>query len=349
MSQKNDSEEKNLPPSARKLRQAREKGQVAKSKDATTAAVMLVCTLYVFIATPGIVARIENLLDQIAAGYGQPFDHLWPRFIAAGLAIVFHAIVPLVLFAALAVLIVNIVVMQGLVFSADPIAPKPERIHPADGLKRLFSIRQVIELLKSLVKMAALMTALIVVYRTHLPALMESSLCEHGCIRETFMGLMKPLVITALSAFLVVGILDVFMQRWLFRRDQRMSKTEQKRERKDQQGDPTFRRERRRLNRDMLTGGKTGLRNASIVVGDPGGWVVGIRYAADEVNIPFLASRDSGDAAKAAIKQAESLGLPIATDAGLAQYIAENSAPGYPVPEKTFQEVANILVAARLL
>lgn len=349
MPPKNDSEERNLPPSARKLRQAREKGQVAKSKDATTAVVMSVCTLYVVIALPGVIARIDKLIDQISNTYGQAFQELWPRFVATGLAIVFHAIAPLVLIAALAVVVTNIIVMQGLVFSGDPVTPKPERINPAEGVKRIFSIRQVIELLKSLVKMVALMAALVVVYRTHLPALMQSALCDQGCIRATFIGLMRPLIVTALLAFIVVGVLDVFMQRWLFRRDQRMSRTEQKRERKDQQGDPTFRRERRRRGHEMLTGGKTGLRNASIVIGTPDGWAVGIRYAPDEVNVPFLASRDRGRAAEVAIRRAQSIGLPLATDAILAEFIADNSAPGNPIPEAAFQDVANALVAAGLL
>ncbi|HET7314006.1 EscU/YscU/HrcU family type III secretion system export apparatus switch protein [Salinisphaera sp.] len=347
--QKNDSEEKTLPPSERKLKKAREKGQVAKSRDATTAAVMVTCTLYIFIVVPDTVARIEHLLDQVSRLYDQPFATLWPQIVAAGVNIGIHAVWPLVLIIALAVVVVNIGVMRGMVFSGEPIVPKPEKINPVEGFKRLFSLRQVIEFVKSLVKMTALLAGLVIVYRIHLPELMQSSLCGASCIRATFFDLMKPLVLTALFAFIIVGVLDIFMQRWLFRRDQRMSKTEQKRETKDEMGDPTFNRARRQKRKETLTSGKTGLRNASIVIGDRDEWVVGIRYVADEAGVPFVTCKSAPERANGMIVEASRYRLPMAYDGRLAAQIADGAAPGDPAPQETFQDIANILMAAGLL
>lgn len=343
-------EEKTLPPSTKKLRDARKKGQVSRSADLVTAMVLLACTLYIAVSASDIIARVRGLLDMTARLYTEPFDSLWPRLLAEAGEVLLLSIVPLVALTFLIIVLTNLVVSQGFVFATEPILPKAEKIDPVQGFKRIFSVRGLTEFLKSLFKMLALGVALIIVYLLGLQSLMESSRCGFGCIQGTFLDMLQPLVITVLIAFLLVGAFDVMLQRWLFRREQRMTKTEQKRERKDQEGDPTMNQERRKQRREMhQLNAKVGVQHASMMIGTEDGWLVGIRYVRGETPVPLVTCKANALQAAALLESANSRHIPRAANAALAQRIATRAGNGDPIPDGTFQSVADLLVAAKLI
>lgn len=344
------SEEKSLPASAKKLRDARRKGQVSKSADLVTAMVMLACTLYIAISVDDIIARVQGLINSTARLYTEPFDTLWPQLMTQAGEVLLMTALPLVGLALLVIVLTNLVVLQGFVFATEPIHPKQENINPIQGFKRIFSMRSLVELLKSLFKMMALAVALVIVYWLGLQSLMESSRCGYGCVQGTFLALLQPLVITVLIAFLLVGACDVLLQRWLFERDQRMTKTEQKRERKDQDGDPTMNQERRKQRREMHElNAKIGIQHSSLMIGTADGWLVGIRYVRGETPVPLVTFKASPDQAASLLASAEPRHIPLITDPSLAETIAKRAGNGDPVPDGTFQAVADMLVAAKLI
>lgn len=344
------SEEKSLPPSEKKLRDARKKGQVSRSSDMVTAMVMLGCTIYVVAAAGGIENRVRNLISTTTRLYHEPFDTLWPRLLGLGSEIVVRAVLPLIVITLVAVVLTNVVIMRGMLFSVDPVKPKFERINPAEGLKRIFSARGIIEFVKSLIKMVSLAVALVIVYRLGLQALMDAPRCGFGCLEGVFMALLKPLVITALIAFFIVGLIDVQMQRLLFRRDQRMTRTEQKRERKDQEGDPEIRRARQRERHSMYAhSSRVGVRHASLMLGAAGDWLVGLRYVSGETPVPVVVCKADPERSAALLEEAAALQIPLAKQPELAARIARRAGNGAPIPNDTFQPVADELVAAGLI
>ncbi|WP_417328949.1 EscU/YscU/HrcU family type III secretion system export apparatus switch protein [Halomonas cupida] len=344
------SEEKSLPPSKKKLRDARKKGQVEKSNDMVSAIVMLGCTLYLVVSMDGIETRVRGLITLVTRMYTQPFDTLWPRLMAAGLEVLVWSVLPLILITVVAAILTNILIMGGMLFSVDPIKPKLEHINPAEGLKRIFSVRGIIEFIKSLLKIVTLGVAFVVVCRVGLQALMESSRCGYGCLEGIFMTLMKPLVITALVVFMIVGLLDIRTQRWLFQRDQRMTRTEHKRERKDMEGDPDIRRARQRQRRDIQAySSRTGVQQASIMIGGTSGWLVGIRYVKGETPVPTVVCKASPQESSSLMREAIKHGLPVIEDRSLAEKVGKRAGNGEPIPEDCFQPIADILVARGML
>ncbi|WP_122734882.1 EscU/YscU/HrcU family type III secretion system export apparatus switch protein, partial [Pseudomonas viridiflava] len=262
------SEEKSQPATDKKLRDARKKGQVAKSQDLVSGVVILLCTLCIAVLLPRARAQVEALIDLTANIYIEPFADVWPRLLDHAEQIVLGITLPVVAVTVAAVILTNIVTMRGVVFSVEPVKPDIKRIHPGEGFKRIFAMRNLIEFLKGLVKVLLLALAFYIVGRQALQALMESSRCGAGCIESTFYLVLKPLVFTVLAAFLLVGAVDVLMQRWLFGRDMKMSRSEQKRERKDVDGDPLIKRERQRQRREMQAlATKLGLGRASLMIG----------------------------------------------------------------------------------
>ncbi|MET3457626.1 MULTISPECIES: EscU/YscU/HrcU family type III secretion system export apparatus switch protein [Pseudomonas] len=344
------SEEKSQPATSKKLSEARKKGQVSKSQDLVSGMVILFCTLCISIMVPKAQAQITALLDLIALIYIEPFHTVWPRVLDIAGQLLINLTLPVVAVTVGAVILTNIISMRGVVFSVEPLKPDIKRINPIDGFKRIFSMRSFVEFLKGVIKVVLLGLAFYVIGRGALQALMESSRCGAGCIESTFYLVLKPLVFTVLAAFLLVGAADVMMQRWLFGRDMKMTRSEQKRERKDSDGDPLIKQERQRQRREMQAlATKLGVGRASLMVGSDPGWVVGIRYVRGETPVPVVVCKAELEEAAQMLVQARGLGIAHSLDTVLAKDIARRAVPGDPVPDNTFQAVADILVAARLI
>ena len=344
------SEEKSQPATDKKLRDARKKGQVAKSQDLVSGVVILLCTLCIAILAPRAKAQITAFIDLTAQVYIEPFGQVWPRLIDTAEQLLITLTLPVVAVTVTAVVLTNLLTMRGFVFSVEPIKPEFKRINPAEGFKRIFAMRNVVEFIKGLVKVTLLGIAFYIVGRNALQALMESSRCGSECLQSTFLLVLKPLVFTVLAAFLVLGAADVLMQRWLFGRDMRMTRSEQKRERKDVDGDPLIKQERRRQRQEMQAlATKLGLARASLVVGVPGGWVVGLRYVRGETPVPVVVCRAEPEESARMLAEAAQLGIAHAMEERLAAEIARRAVAGEPVPENTYQVVADLLVAARLI
>lgn len=345
------SEEKSQPASDKKIRDAREKGQVAKSQDLVAGMMLLASVTYLAFSLTTAQGRIAELVDLIARRvHTDPFVELWPAVLAMAGSILVNLSVPLLAVTAAAIVLTNLVVMRGFVFSVTPITPNFENINPVSGAKRIFSLRSVIEFLKALFKVAVLATAFVVVFRMGLQALMLSSICGEPCITNTFKSLLQPLILTAVIAFIVVGLVDVIVQQWLFQRDQKMTKSEQKRERRDAEGDPAILQQRRKERREMQAyATKTGLMNASLLIGAPDGWTVGIRYVRGETPVPVIVCRATPSQSRTMITEALLTDIPVIRDPALADAMARAARTGQPVPERMFQRVADLLVAAKLI
>jgi type III secretion protein U len=172
------SEEKSLPASDKKIRDAREKGQVPRSQDLVAGIVMFASITYLAYSLAAEQARITELIDLVARRvHVDPFDEVWPAVLALAGEIITGLAVPLLAVTVAAIVLTNIVVMRGFVFSTDPITPNFEHINPVSGAKRIFSMRSVVEFLKSLVKVIILAVAFVIVFRMGLQALRRSRRC----------------------------------------------------------------------------------------------------------------------------------------------------------------------------
>lgn len=344
------SEEKSLPATAKKLKDARKKGQVARSHDIVAAVAVGVSVFYIYFMAPRVEAYARELINVTAGIYREPFAELWPHTVELALRILIVTTLPLVLIVCAVVCLASLAAMRGPVFSLDPIKPNFDQINPAKGFKRIFSARSVVEFIKALLKVTALTVAIVVVFRVGLQPLLESPRCGSACVYDTFFSMLGPLAITVLIAFVVVGIIDIGLQRWLFLREMRMTKTEFKREMKDVEGDPLIKRERNRRLREMGSSmAKVGLRNASLLLGRPDGFVVGLRFVRGETQVPIIVCKGGPDHAKVLITEANLLGIPVVDAPQLARALSTSCAVGNPLPDAMFQPVADILVAARLV
>ncbi len=347
------SEEKSQPGSDKKVRDSRKKGQAPKSQDMITALVMFSCTAYLAFSASRIATSVQGLFQEVSdalASTDMVFGETWTLLTAKGLDVLMTATFPLLIIIVFVVVIGNLLILKGFIFSVDPVKPDFKRLNPAEGFKRMFSARNVVEFLKSLFKVVALGAAFIVVYSASLPYLLGAPACGAACIFASFKYLFVPISAIAILAFFVTGLIDLLLQRWLFARDIRMSHSELKRERKDTDGSPEIRKERnRQRNTQQGSSSARGIHMASIVVGAEDDWTVGLRYRRGETKVPVVVYIAAPHAAAQVWEPGNRPAIPYIHDPALARDITRRATIGEPLPDMFFERVARILVKERLI
>lgn len=341
-----ESEEKTLPPTKKKLRDARKKGQVARSRDLTSGASLAGAIGYLMLGGASIMATCVTMFEtagNVAAGdFALGLHAVWAAAVQAAL----RAVLPLVVLGPMLVVLASMVMMQGIPFATDPLVPRLEKINPFEGFKRLFRLRSLVEFVKSLIKLTLIVTLAVAVVAGGLNGLMQMPTCGVNCVAAGLHALSVPLLSGVAGVFVVSGLVDVGLQRWLFQRDQKMSPSEAKRERKDMDGDPHLRRERRRIMREAVRlAGGLGLRRATMVVHDGSGITIGLRYKIKEMPAPVVVCRARDDRAATMLAEAREMRLPSAEDASLAASLYRVP-PGHGIPEQLFRPVALALSRA---
>src|SRR5262249_18802294 len=242
-----ESEEKTLPASHKKLQDARRKGQTSNSKDLVSGFTLLAAVFYLLGQWPSMRDRVMQLIDVVSTSTDRPFAEALQPAVYGTLEVLLMTTVPLLVVVFVVAVLMGMAATLGPVFSFESMKPEIDKINPMKGAKRIFSSKNLIEFVKSLVKVTVLSVAFWMVLRGHIQPLLETPSCGEGCLGPMVVSTLRPLAVTAVIAFVVIGILDMPLQRHLFLQEMRMTKTEKKREYKDMEGNPQIKSERRRI------------------------------------------------------------------------------------------------------
>lgn len=349
MSGSQGSEEKTLPPSIKKLREGREKGQIARSKEMVTAVVTLTAFAYLYARAGAFFDGMRDALVATSAMTERPFAEALAALVPRLGSDIAWLVAPFAGLIVAAAVLSNVAVNGGVLATLDPLLPKMERINPIEGFGRLFALRNLIELIKSVLKLALVGTVVVLVVAGSLQALVEQPACGLGCTGPLLRWLLRPLLIAAGGFFLVLGALDIGTQRWLFRRDMRMTRTEQKRERKEQEGDPLIRGLLRREQRIAAhSAARTGLRNANFIIRS-GDVALAMRFAQPDATVPVLLARATGEATAALVEEARRLRIPVVSDSATAKLLAARLRVGQFIVQDMFDPVIACMREAGVL
>jgi len=335
------SEEKTLPASQQKLKKAREKGQVAQSKDLITAVTLAVALLYLNSRFFEVVTRLTAVMSQPPDFKGPALDALVHESAGQLQSIIAGFVIPL--FAAMAVgaFAADMIMKGGFVFSTEPLTPKFDRVDPVKGFTKLFSIRKLIDLGKALVKFIILGVGGVLVISGFLNALMWAPRCGVGCVGDIWVEMVKILSGLAVLVFAVNGLIDMRLQSWLFLRDQRQTKEERKQENKEQNQSPEVKHALKKFSKSDKRGG---VEKAVIVIGDTS-VAIGIRFVQGETAAPICVCKGRGQAARRIIKGADAKGIPVHGDSAFADALVKESKvmaflpiPSYRVLSQIFKQ-----------
>jgi len=360
LAEKNDGGDKTEQPTAKRLRDARKKGDVAKSRDVTATATLLVWLLVLVFGAGFAGSRIMGLFD---AGFtmvarNQPFalsaGTLGWNAVTAGLLITALALVP-----AAATGVLSEFLQAGGVFTTEKLKPTLDKMNPAEGIKRMFSMDNVIELLKTLAKALLIGFVTWLVLRGSLADIIEKTgpllqptaetdgrAAAAAVLGETG-GLLRAVLLWTFGVFLLVAVLDMAWQRHSYTKKLRMSLRDIRDEVKENEGDPYIKQNRRQLHEEWASQNAVGAaRDASVLVVNPTHIAIAIDYDPEGCPVPAVSGKGEGPLAQAMREAAEEAGVPIVRHVPVARALFERAAVDELIPKDMFEAIAQIILWA---
>lgn len=335
--------EKTEQPTPKKLRDAREKGQVATSKDFASALLLL--------ALAGIlIARLGDMKEAFTVMLDSAVDAAYEDF-ELGVGVMAAALRQLLaetLLPVLGVVMVTTLIAYmgqiGPLFAFKALKMDIKRLNPVENGKNMFGKRKMLEFLLNVFKtvfLGALFYHLIV---SLLPALLFAPACGMACIKEVLTHSYKLLMFYACLCFLAVGLVDLVIKRKLHIKDLMMTKDEVKREFKEMEGDPFIKGKRRQLAQEMAMNNMSEkVKKASVIVTNPTHRAVALFYNKKEGKLPVVVAKGEDHLARLIIKTAEKEGIPIMRNVPLAHALYDECHEDQYIPSHMIEAVAAVL------
>ena len=327
--------EKTEPATAKKLKDAREEGKVAKSKEFSGAVDLIVLFLGLKIFGSYV---SENLMNEFSGFYRKIPDILLENktgmtvksshmLMSQAVIEMIKAMIPFLLIGMVVTFLVS-VLQVGWKISGKPLKPELSKFNPINGFKRMFSKDSLFELVKSIVKVALVMY---VAYSE-----LQAVALIAGLIVDV--GLKTSLV------YLIVGIADLIYQKHKFKEEMKMTKQEVKDEYKNTEGDPQIKgRQRQRMREASQRRMMQDVPKADVVITNPTHYAVAIRYDAEVSKAPVVVAKGE-DFLAAKIKEvARENQVEIVENKPLARMLYANVNVGAEIPPELYQAVAEVL------
>ena len=335
--------EKTEDPTPKKLRDARKKGQVAKSKDVASAVQMAV----IFAVFMGMmVSFMEKLSDMIVFPtkfYEAEFTGAVDAVLHEVFNISFQIIAP-VLAAAVAAAVVGNVGQTGFMMSQEALKPKLDNLNPGAAVKKIFGMKNLVEFLKSAIKIAFLSLLLYFIIRNSLNDLVKIPPCGLTCIVPVLGNLLVQVFIYTVVAFILVAATDYAFQKWEFTKQQKMTKDEVKKEYKESEGDPHIKGKRKSLHKELLQSQQEDrTRDSKVVVTNPIHLAVALDYREGETPLPIIAAMGEGGYARRIVQIAKDEGIPIMQNIPVARGLFEKGKVEQYIPSEMIEAVAEVL------
>ncbi|OEF98622.1 flagellar biosynthesis protein FlhB [Desulfuribacillus alkaliarsenatis] len=338
-------DEKTEKATPKKRQDARKKGQVARSNEINTALVLLFSFLILKFFGPYMGKGILNIFDMVFSEY-----ILWEvnenniHVIGTELLFsIFLVVFPVMIVAVVAGIAANLI-QVGFMFTADPLKMKLEKINPIKGLKRIFSVRSIVNLVKSIFKITAISIVAYMSIWFERETIFHLNRMEILDIVSFITYLSIEIGWRVAILLLILSIPDYVYEKFDHEKQIRMSKKDIKDEHKRSEGDPRIKGKRREIQRRMaMQRMMSSVPKADVVITNPTHYSVAIQYDAEEMSAPMIIAMGTDQTALKIREIAEEHDIPLVENKPLAQTLYKTLDVGDYVPEELFQAVAEIL------
>ncbi len=335
--------EKTEPPTDKKIRDSRKKGQVANSKELVSAFMLTVILMYFWVTSDFLLTHFTKLISLPADFYELPFRDALPGVFKALFKHVFLILLPVIGLTLIGGIFINFV-QVGPLLAFQGLKPDLKKLNPAQGMKKIFAMKNLVEFIKSSVKICFLGTLMFLLVKNAIADLVIAPAFGIGSIIDIGADQFKKVIIYTLLAFALVAAFDVFYQRMRYTKDLMMSKDEIKREYKEQEGDPLIKSKRKQFHREMIEGGvEKKVASSSAVVTNPTHCAVAITYKAEKTPLPVIVAKAEGTRAQRIIEIAKKASVPIMQNIPLARGLYEAAECDHYIPSDFIEPVAEVL------
>ncbi len=339
--------EKTEKATPKKMRDARQKGQVVQSKDIASSLVLLVVFLalssfsdYFFGEVFAIVFQVfEAIADVRAITDMATLNSLWLSIIFS----MFKVILPLLMIT-LSVGVIFAYFQVGFLFTMEPLRFKLDKLNPISGFKRLFSLKSIVELVKSILKGGGLLYIAYGYIRSHMSDVIGSSALPLSSAIALMWKLTFGVVLRCAVFLFVVAIADYVYKKWDNARQMKMSKQEVKDEYKQTEGDPFIKGKIKEKQRQMaMSRMMQEVPAADVVITNPTHYAVALSYDKDSVDAPIVVAKGKDLVAANIKKIALNNDVPIVENKPLARALYSNIEIGMAITPDLFEAVADVL------
>ncbi|MFS2125543.1 flagellar biosynthesis protein FlhB [Pseudomonas sp. Pseusp97] len=345
MAENDSSEDKTEEPTEKRRREAREKGQLPRSKELNTLAVLVAgagaLLMYganladalmrlmrgSFELDRATVMNSDSMLNLLVAAAKIAGDGVWP-----------------ILAVLLAAALIGPVSLGGWLFSAEALAPKFSRMNPLEGLKRMFSVRSVVELSKALVKFAVVLAVAILVLKSDQDDLIAMA---HEPMEQALIHCAR---VVGWSAFwlacslMLIAAFDVPYQLWDNRQKLMMTKQEVKDEYKDSEGKPEVKAKVRQMQREMANRRMMqAVPQADVVITNPTHFAVALQYDPAATGAPKLLAKGNDFMALKIREIAQEHKVTVLESPALARAVYYSTELDHEIPAGLYLAVAQVL------
>ncbi len=346
--QSQDGQEKTEDPTQRKIQKGQEEGQVLNSKELFVFSTLFAAFVLMYV--------IPMLIRPAMAKWARMFHFERPKDLNTLIGEKFYELVEILFLSGLFIgipMIIVIVATQaavgGLNFAPKALSFKPNRIDPLKGIKRIFSVKGLVELLKSILKVVLLFGVAVAVLYSQIPALIQ--LTHKDLNSALASGLDNfPLLLGAMLVILaVIGAIDYFWQRHVHIKELRMSKQEVKDEYKQTEGSPEVKAKIRRM--QMETAQNAGRQQAALedvpqataIITNPTHFAVALKYDVGSPEAPKILAMGRGHMAQKIIEKGKDSRITVFRSPLLARALFYTGEIGAEISEQLYQAVAVVL------
>ncbi|MEO1045875.1 MAG: flagellar type III secretion system protein FlhB [Pseudomonadota bacterium] len=344
MSQSPGGGEKTEAPTPKKRKDSAKKGQVLQSRELGTAMVIMVGALVLWVFGNALIAASGDMVraalrfdnrDIVAFDMGgRTLTLLTP------LLLPFGGLFAMLMLAAIA----TPALLGSAGFRWAAVKPKPSKMNPLSGIKRMFGTHGLIELGKSLAKVTLLGAIGAMVIMTYLPEMAELG---HGDVAGNLIAYGRLFNITLLAmagALAVIAMIDVPAQIYQHTKKLKMTKQEVKDEHKETEGSPELKQAIRQRQQEVMSGSvRKGVEEATVLLVNPTHFAVALRYDQENDAAPVVLARGRDGIAQAMRRLAEEKDVPVMRYPDLTRAIYFTSRAGEMVDERLYLAVATLL------
>lgn len=338
-------QQKTEEATAKRKRDARKKGQVARSRELSTGLVVIACVMAVMMAGHDLAGKglalmrgslqfEPGLLDDPHAQVTLMFTRMLEAFVA----------VSPIAFASVAAAVAATVLLGGWNFSSQAFQPQWSRINPLSGIGRMFSTTALVELGKSLLKFSVLGAVGALYIWNHRDRVLALSSMDVASAVAELLNLALWTLVWLSGALAVVAFVDAPYQWWKHRQELRMTKQEVREELKESDGRPEVKSRIRQLQHQMARRRMMEqVPKADVVVTNPTHYAVAIRYSAGKMRAPIVVAKGAGVIAMTIRELATQHKVPLVSAPPLARALYRSVELDREIPSQLYQSVATVL------
>lgn len=338
--------EKTEKATPKKRQDSRKKGQVLKSQDVTSAIVLLFVFLFLFFAA-------GFMRDRFFMFFLHAFTEYVPqdRIDADKVMLIYGEILIQMAFILLPIMLIAMVAAVGanlfqfgLLFTAEPLKFDLKKIDPIKGLKRIFSIRAIVELMKSILKISFIGSTTSLILWMNIDKVLGLAFKTPADILTTIGQLTALMGIVASFVLLFISILDFFYQKFDYEKNLKMSKQDIKDEHKNSEGDPIIKSRIKQRQREMaMRRMMQEIPQADVVITNPTHYAIAIKYDDGDMDAPIVVAKGVDFVAQKIKLIAKEHEIVMVENRPLARAMYDEVEIGERIPEAFFKAVAEIL------